>query len=139
MRARLPLVVLLTVLAGVAAGAHVTIAPADGRLGLNERYTVRVPTEGQVATVGLDLEVPPGVTVTGVLAMPGWTADVRREEKRIVGISWKTEIPPGQFGELVFTARNPKEGTEIVWNVKQRFADGTSRDWTPKTRLVSAP
>ncbi len=31
--------------------AHITIGPAESKLGANERYTVRVPTEGQVATL----------------------------------------------------------------------------------------
>ncbi len=115
--------------------AHVTIAPGESRNGASERYTVRVPTEGQVATVGVSLEIPAGVTVTGVLASAGWTAELRREQNRVVEIAWKVQIPPQQFGELVFTARNPREGGEILWKVTQRFEDGSSRQWTPKTTL----
>jgi uncharacterized protein YcnI len=117
--------------------AHVTIGPAESTLGANERYVVRVPTEGQVATVGVDLMVPEGVTVSGVLASSGWTADNRREGNRTVSIHWKVQIPPRQFGELVFTARNPREGADIAWRVVQRFEDGTSREWTPKTTLLA--
>jgi uncharacterized protein YcnI len=116
--------------------AHVTIAPAESRLGASERYTVRVPTEGQVATSGVELDVPAGVTVSSVLASSGWKSDVRREGNRIVAISWKVDIPAGHFGELVFMARNPKEA-EIAWKVTQKFADGTSREWTPRTKLVA--
>jgi uncharacterized protein YcnI len=118
--------------------AHVTIAPVESKLGVSERYTVRVPTEGQVATSGVDLEVPAGVTVGSVLASSGWKSELRREGNRIVAISWKVDIPVGHFGELVFTARNPKEGASIVWKVMQRFADGTSREWTATTKLVAA-
>lgn len=128
----------LFVLIGAVVGAHVTIGPAESKLGISERYTVRVPTEGQVATVGVDLEVPEGVTVSYVQASGGWTSELKRVEKRIVAIAWKVEIPPAHFGELAFNARNPKEGTAIVWKVKQRFADGTSRDWTANTKLVPA-
>ena len=49
-------------------GAHVTIGPTESRQGARERYTVRVPTEGAVATVAVDLEIPEGVRVTNVLA-----------------------------------------------------------------------
>ena len=118
--------------------AHVTISPTESKLGASERYTVRVPTEGQVATSGVDLAVPPGVTVSSVLASGGWKSTVRREGNRIVGVSWTVDIPAGHFGELVFMARNPKEGAEITWKVTQKFADGTSRDWTPETKLVAA-
>jgi uncharacterized protein YcnI len=127
--------VLLCVTVGLA--AHVTIAPAESKLGASERYTVRVPTEGQVTTVGVDLDVPTGVTVSSVLASAGWKSEVRREGNRIVAISWKVEIPAGHFGELVFNARNPKEGADITWKVVQKFSDGTSREWTPKTKLIA--
>lgn len=132
------LVVVLGVFVAATVSAHVTVAPGESKLGVSERYTVRVPTEGQVGTTAVDLEVPPGVMVSGVLASGGWKSEVRREGNRIVSISWRVDIPAGHFGELVFNARNPKEGTEIAWKVTQRFADGTSREWTPKTKLVSA-
>lgn len=121
-----------------AVAAHVTIGPSESRLGAAERYVVRVPTEGAVATVGVDLTVPNGVTVSGVLATSGWKAELQRDGDRTVGISWTVQIPPRQFGELVFTARNPRDGSEIAWTVVQRFEDGSSREWTPKTALVAA-
>lgn len=138
MRNRLIVATVLVSAAVVSVAAHVTIGPAESRLGANERYVVRVPTEGQVATMGVDLAVPEGVMISGVLASGGWTAEVQRDGNRTVGIRWKVQIPPRQFGELVFTARNPREGTEIAWRVVQRFEDGTSREWTPKTTLVAA-
>ena len=39
-------------------------------------------------------------------------------------------IPPQEFAEFAFVARNPREGSEIVWTLRQRFADGTVSDWT---------
>ncbi|MEZ5318129.1 MAG: DUF1775 domain-containing protein [Vicinamibacterales bacterium] len=128
----------LVLAAVVGLAAHVTIGPAESKLGANERYVVRVPTEGQVATIGVDLVAPEGVTISGVLASSGWTAELQRAGDRTIGIRWKVQIPPRQFGELVFTARNPREGTEIAWRVVQRFEDGTSREWTPKTTLAAA-
>ncbi len=128
----------LVALAVAIVSAHVTIGPTESKLGASERYTVRVPTEGQTATVGVDLEVPDGVNVSYVLASSGWTSELTRVDKRITGITWKVEIPPAHFGELVFNARNPKEGTALTWKVKQRFADGTSRDWTASTKLLPA-
>ena len=138
MRRRTWIAGVLFVLIGTVVGAHVTVGPAESKLGVSERYTVRVPTEGQVATVGVDLDVPEGVTVSYVLASSGWTSELKRVDKRIVAITWKVEIPPAHFGELVFNARNPKEGTGILWKIKQRFADGTSSDWTANTKLVPA-
>lgn len=124
----------LALLAPAFADAHVSIWPRESRAGASERYTVRVPTEGNVATVGAELEVPAGVVVTRVLSPQGWKQTVRREKDRIVGISWEANIPPGEFMEFVFLARNPVEGAEIVWTLRQKFADGTVSDWTKGER-----
>ena len=110
------------------AGAHVTVWPQQSQAGAPERYTVRVPTEGQVPTTSVELEVPADVTVTGVLVGAGYTYDARREGDRIVAITWKLDIKPGEIGEFVFFARNPK-AAQIAWKARQRFADGTSADW----------
>ena len=110
-------------------GAHVTVWPQESRPGAGERYTVRVPTEGQVATTAIELEVPPDVRVTGVLVGGGYTYEARREGDRIVAITWRQEIKPAEYGEFVFFAVNPKSGAQIAWKARQRFADGTSADW----------
>lgn len=86
------------------------------------------PTEGQVATTSVELEVPAGVVVTEVVSGAGYTFDVRREGDRIVAITWKREIPPKQSAEFALVARNPN-AAEIAWKARQRFADGTSADW----------
>jgi uncharacterized protein YcnI len=123
---------ILTAIAVVVAGgvidAHVTVAPRQSQGGATERYTVRVPTEGQVATTSVDLEIPAGVTVTEVVPGSAYTFDVRREAGRIVGITWKQDIPPGGRADFVFVATNPASG-QIAWKARQRFADGTSADW----------
>lgn len=116
------------VLSASMAYAHVTVLPRESHAGMEQRYTVRVPTEGQVATTSVELEVPIGVVVTEVVAGEGYTFDVRREGDRIVAITWKREIPPKQSAEFAFVARNPNTG-EIAWKAHQRFADGTSADW----------
>jgi uncharacterized protein YcnI len=125
---RTAVVVTAFVLTGTLAQAHVTVWPQQSQMGAGERYTVRVPTEGQVATTSVELEVPGDVTVTGVLVGSGYAYDVRREGGRIVAITWKQEIKPVEVAEYVFFARNPKTA-QIMWKARQRFADGTSADW----------
>ena len=110
------------------ADAHVTVWPQQSQAGGSERYTVRVPTEGQVATTSVELEIPADVTVSAVLVGGAYTYDVRREANRIVAITWKLEIKPAETAEFVFFARNPK-AEQIAWKARQRFADGTSADW----------
>ena len=125
---RTAVLAVLVVLAGAALHAHVTVLPRESQAGMDQRYTFRVPTEGQVATTSVELEIPAGVVVSEVVAGAGYTFDVRREADRIVAITWKREIPPKQSAEFAFVARNPA-AAEIAWKAHQRFADGTSADW----------
>jgi uncharacterized protein YcnI len=122
--------VALAFLVPAVAQAHVSIWPRDSSAGATEKYTVRVPTEGKVATTAAELEVPAGVVVE-VVAMPrGWKHEIKRQGDRIVGITWTMDVPPGEFVEFAFVARNPRDKAEIVWTLRQRFADGTVTDWT---------
>lgn len=124
-----PIIVAMCLLLGtVAVDAHVTVVPRESQGGAVERYTVRVPTEGQVTTTSVELEVPADVTITEVLAGAGYTYDSRREGDRVVAITWKRDIPPRASAEFIFLARNPRSG-QIAWKARQRFADGTSADW----------
>ena len=132
----------------VAVQAHVSITPRESTHGATERYTVRIPTEGKVATTGADIEIPEGVIVEVLQAPSGWKHEIKRKDDRIVAISWQANVPPGEFIEVGFVARNPRQGAQIVWTLRQRFADGTVTDWTvgptgtrptAVTRLAPAP
>ena len=110
--------------------AHVTVWPQESKAGAGERYTVRVPTEGKVTTTEVELEVPADVRVSGVLVGGGFTYDLKRDGDRIVAVTWKQEIKSGETAEFVFFALNPKAAGPVAWKVHQRYADGTSADWT---------
>jgi uncharacterized protein YcnI len=110
--------------------AHVTINPRESTQRATEKYTVRIPTEGEVATTSAELEVPEGVIVESLQVPVGWTYEVKSEDDRIVAITWEVNVKPGEFLEVGFVARNPREGSEIIWILKQHFADGTVSDWT---------
>ena len=127
---------------------HVSITPRESTHGATERYTVRIPTEGKVATTGADIEIPEGVIVEVLQAPSGWKHEITRKDDRIVAISWQADVAPGEFIEVGFVARNPRQGAQIVWTLRQRFADGTVTDWTvgptgtrptAVTRLAPAP
>ena len=120
----------LTLLGPAIANAHVSIWPRESTAGATERYVVRIPTEGKVATVAADLEVPEGVLVQTLQAPAGWTYDVTRQNERIATIKWTMDVKPGEFIEVAFVALNPRDKTELVWKLRQHFADGTSTDWT---------
>ena len=122
-------VVVATILLVPSIGAaHVSVRPRDSKAGAEERYTVRVPTEGAVATTHVILEIPNGVTVLEILPAEGATFEAKKEGDRIVAITWRKEIPPKAAAEFVFRARNPRT-TEIIWKAHQHFADGSTADW----------
>ena len=110
--------------------AHVSIWPRESMVGATEKYVVRVPTEGDVATVGAEMDVPEGVVVETLAVPAGWTYEVKRQGERITGISWKMNIKPYEFAEFGFVARNPRGANQLVWKLRQRFADGKVTDWT---------
>jgi uncharacterized protein YcnI len=110
------------------ATAHVSVRPRESKPGAEERYTVRVPTEGAVATVQVRLQIPTDVTVLEVLPHEGATFETSKQGDRITAVTWKKEIPPKAVAEFVFRARNP-ESAEIVWKAHQHFTDGSMADW----------
>jgi uncharacterized protein YcnI len=120
----------LVLLVPTLAQAHVSITPRTSTAGATEKYTVRIPTEGKVATVAAEMDVPEGVIVETLQAPAGWKYEVKRADDRIVSIVWHADVKPGEFIEVGFVARNPRSGGRIVWGLRQRFADGTVTDWT---------
>jgi uncharacterized protein YcnI len=112
------------------AQAHVSITPRASTHGATEKYTIRIPTEGTVATTGADIEFPAGVIVETVQAPAGWKYEVKRQDDRIISMAIQADVKPGEFIEVAFVARNPRSGERIVWTLRQRFADGTVTDWT---------
>ena len=128
---RIPfMLTLVLLLVPTFAQSHVSIWPRESTVGATEKYTVRVPTEGKVTTTGAEMEVPEGVVVETIAMPQGWKYEVKRQGERIVGISWQMDVKPGEFAEFGFVARNPRDKNELVWKLKQRFADGTVADWT---------
>jgi uncharacterized protein YcnI len=110
--------------------AHVSITPRESMAGATEKYVVRVPTEGKVATKSVELEVPEGVTVETLAVPMGWKHEVKKDGDRIVAITWLMDVKPGEFVEFSFVARNPRDKAQLVWTLRQKFADGTVSDWT---------
>src|SRR5262245_24630548 len=78
-----------------AAHAHVTIRPREAKLGATEKYTMRVPTEGKVATTSVELEVPDGVTIVTVNGAAG-SVEQKKSGGRVTSITWKVDIQPAQ-------------------------------------------
>ena len=131
-----------------AADAHVTVWPKTSTFGSYEKYTVRVPTEGKVATTSVEVELPASATFIAVGAPVGHTYELKKSGDRVSSVVWSMRIGPGEFAEFAFVARNPQQGEELVWRATQRFADGSSTQWigapgtkqpAPVTTLTAPP
>jgi uncharacterized protein YcnI len=110
------------------AQAHVTVRPAEAAPDATMTYSVRVPSEGEVATTSVELDIPVGVTVMSVEGAPG-SYEFKKKGDLVTGIVWKTAIPAGERAELKFSAQNPAKVMEIIWKAHQHFQDGSSADW----------
>jgi len=119
-------------------GAHLSIGPNQSIAGATEKYVLRVPNDGKTDIVSAEIDIPEGVTVEAVAIPNGWKHELKRQGDRIVGIVWTMKIPPGQFAEFGFVARNPRDKTELVWTIRDRTADGTVTDWTKGPNGVRA-
>jgi uncharacterized protein YcnI len=120
---------MLVLTLSAAAAAHVVVRPNASAPGAEERYAVRVPTEGDVTTTSVRVEIPDGVTVLDVEAEEGVVFETEQVGGRIVGITWKKAIPPKESAEFYFRARNPEGQATLTWKAHQHFADGTVTAW----------
>ena len=110
--------------------AHVMVLPATSAAGGVERYSVVVPTEGESATVRVELRVPLGVDVVAIESKSGWQGANRPFPIGAATLEWKGgRIPPGEMMSFDFLALNPKAAHALTWNATQWYEDGTSDRW----------
>ena len=121
----------LLLIAAQLAFSHIRIYPNESTLGAREKYTMRVPNEKQVATIRVEGEFPPELTVYDFEFKPGWKIDFKKDEKgKIIGAVWNGKISPYEFVEFGMLGINPKEGSELVWKFVQYYEDGSKEEFT---------
>ena len=110
------------------ASAHVTVSPAESSTGAWETYTLKVPSEKDIATVQVDLRIPAGAAFKQYEASPGWDVTIDGDK-----VSWTASgegILAGQFQRFYFTVQNPDTAGDIAWNAYQHYADGSVVQWS---------
>jgi uncharacterized protein YcnI len=110
------------------ASAHVTVSPAESSTGAWETYTLKVPSEKDVATTQIDLRMPEGAEFKQYETTPGWTVTV--EGNKVSWIASGDGILAGQFQRFYFTAKNPDTAGDIAWDAYQHYADGSLVQWS---------
>jgi uncharacterized protein YcnI len=132
--ALLGLVVLTTLLTITMTGvayAHVRVSPEEVPADSYEKLTVSVPTEREVPTTQIRVEVPEGFEVLGVRPEPGWDYDFEEDAGTITAVTWSGgEIEPREFQEFTIQTKTPEEGGEFAWNAFQTYENGEVVEWT---------
>ena len=118
-----------------AAGAHVRVFTQSGGETTKacgyEKFIVRVPVEKPNATIGVNLRIPPGVTVFATQPNGDWHADFKMDRGRISEIDWSGgRLQAHQFDEFAFLAGTPKSPARIDWNADQIYDDKSVVHWT---------
>jgi uncharacterized protein YcnI len=119
---------------------HVTVAPRYSPPGESVTYSVRVPSERQSPTVGLEAEFPVEAMVIDFEFAEEWTIEPLTDaDGKIIGAVWSgSSIPRGESVQFRLTARNPAQETTLVWRMVQILEDGSRVQWAPDT-IVGAP
>jgi uncharacterized protein YcnI len=78
---------LMLATAGVA-WAHVVVSPKEVPADSYQVLTVRAPTEKEIPTTEIRVEVPEGFTVAGVQPVPGWQSEFEEDGGIIRAITW---------------------------------------------------
>lgn len=131
---RLVALATLALLTGGAApaAAHVDVLPREVAQGEAVEFTVRVPTERDLSTIRVRVDVPTQVTVYSFAVPPaGWTMrPVRGPDQRFRSVIYSGgQIPPGQYVDF-HVLGTPFESGTALWRTRQTYADGTVKLWT---------
>jgi uncharacterized protein YcnI len=113
------------------ASAHVRVLPEEVPAGSFEVFTVRVPTEKDIPTTGIRVEVPEGFTISRVEPVPGWDYELEEEAGVVSAITWSGgEIGATEFQQFNVQGQTPEETGEYAWNAYQTYEDGAIVEWT---------
>lgn len=121
-------------LAGTAAPAqaHVDVLPPTVTAGTATELIVRVPTERDVPTTRVEVDVPDEVTVYSLGEPPGdWRVTATTgPDGRIARVTWSGgTVAPGRHHDFTMLG-TPFTPGEATWTTRQTYADGQVKPWT---------
>jgi uncharacterized protein YcnI len=100
---------LLTLAVSAPAWAHVVVSPEEVTAGDYATLTVSVPTEKEVPTTKIRVEVPDGFILSGVQPVPGWNYSFEEDGGLITAVTWSGgEIHPREFQQFLVQAQAPR-------------------------------
>jgi uncharacterized protein YcnI len=121
----------LTLAVASVAWAHVVVSPEEVAAGDYETLTVSVPTEKEVPTTEVRVEVPEDFTLSGVQPVPGWQYEFEEDGGLITAVTWSGgEIGPREFQQFLVQAQAPEEPGGYSWRAIQIYEDDSVVEWT---------
>jgi uncharacterized protein YcnI len=113
------------------AWAHVVVSPEVVTAGDYETLTVSVPTEKEIPTTKIRVEVPEGFLLSGVQPVPGWEHTFQEDGGVVTAVTFSGgEIRPREFQQFLVQAQAPEEPGEYPWKAFQTYEDGSVVEWT---------
>ena len=113
------------------AWAHVVVSPEVVTAGDYETFTVSVPTEKEVPTTKIRIEVPEGFLLSGVQPVPGWEHSFEEKGGVVTAVTFSGgEIRPREFQQFLLQAQAPEEPGEYPWKAFQTYEDGSVVEWS---------
>jgi len=112
------------------AWAHVVVSPEEVKAGDYETLTVSVPTEKEIPTTEIRIEVPEGFLLSGVQPVPGWESGFAEDGGVVTAVTFSGgEIRPREFQQFLVQAQAPDEPGEYPWKAIQTYEDGSVVEW----------
>ena len=112
------------------AWAHVVVSPEEVTAGDYETLTVSVPTEKEVPTTEIRVEVPEGFLLSGVQPVPGWEHAFEEDRGVVTAVTFSGgEIRPREFQQFLVQAQAPEEPGGYPWKAAQTYEDGSVVEW----------
>ena len=113
------------------AWAHVVVSPEEVTAGDYETLTVSVPTEKEIPTTEIRVEVPEGFLLSGVQPVPGWEHTFEEDGGVVRAVIFSGgEIRPREFQQFLVQAQAPEKAGEYPWKAFQTYENGSVVEWT---------
>ncbi len=125
---------IFTICLGHIASAHVVVYPQETTQGAYEKFTARVPSEKDIATTEVKIEIPiQDVIISRVEPKPDWTYEItKNSDSTITSITWTTVgkgLLAGEFTEFHMQGKVTDTAEQITWKAYQTYEDGSIVEW----------
>ncbi len=131
--ALLSTLVLSTIAFAGTASAHVVVYPQEATQGSYEKFTVRVPTEKDIPTTKVKIEIPKDVEISRFEPMEGWKYEIQKDSSGLItSVTWTATdagLSPTEFGEFNMQGKIGNNAKKIVWKAYQTYKDGSTVAW----------